>query len=125
MMLIGAACEYNDLRTTPPVLVGKWQLIQTLLDPGDGSGVYMPVSSTKTISFFSDSTFQATGSMCQVSPEGGQATKGTYSPSQRTIMPSGCSPTSFKTFYLIKGDYLIVSYPCIEGCSEKYAMVVN
>jgi len=116
-----SACEYKDLRTAPAVLVGKWQLIQLLADPGDGSGVFTAVNSTKTISFFSDSTFQSTGPMCQMSMAGDQFTSGTYSPKFNTITPIGCNASSLKISYIIKDDYLIVYYPCIEACAEKYA----
>ena len=121
-MFVGlSACEYKDLKVTPAVLVGKWQLIQRLADPGDGSGVFTAVNSTKTISFFSDSTFQSTGSMCQMSIGGDQFTSGTYSPTLNTITPIGCNDTSLKIFFIIKDDFLIVYYPCIEACAEKYA----
>jgi hypothetical protein len=33
-------------------LVSKWHLIEQLMDPGDGSGTFQPVTSDKTISFF-------------------------------------------------------------------------
>src|SRR6267154_988717 len=107
---ICAGCEYKDLPTTSAGLVGKWRLTQRLADPGDGSGVFTGVTSNKTISFFSDSTFQSTGSMCQLSIAGDQFTSGNYSPHHNTITPLDCKTTPLRIFYVIQDDDLIVYY---------------
>ena len=117
-----ASCEYKDLRTSVSVLIGKWKLIETLVDPGDGSGTFTNVSSNKMISFYSDSIFYSNGSMCQMSINSDHSTEGTYSPKQKTITPVGCASSELPIHYEIKDEYLIVYYRCDEGCAEKYIM---
>lgn len=106
-----------------PVLVGEWILIEQLADPGDGSGTFQPVNSSKTLEFYSDSTIVCNGQMCQLSTESSPQTNGTYSPTFHTITPENCPVSFFPLTYEMQGQYLILNYPCIEACREKYEQV--
>jgi hypothetical protein len=116
-MLISSCSEDEE-----PQLVSKWKLIEILADPGDGSGQFESVESEKTIEFFEDGTYGSNSSLCYMGPEVGTGTTGTYSTADSTISPyCGIAPTVLH-FEMVGAD-LVVSYPCIEPCREKYEAV--
>ncbi|GJM34584.1 MAG: hypothetical protein DHS20C18_35850 [Saprospiraceae bacterium] len=104
-------------------LVGKWKLTAQLMDIGDGSGTFNPVVSEKTIEFLADGSVTSNGSLCQMTDQPEQATKGTYATNDLTISPTDCSTNGHKIFYELKNSELIISYPCIEPCRHKYVKV--
>jgi hypothetical protein len=120
VLSIFTSCENKDINPAATTLVGKWRLIEVLADPGDGSGVFTKVTSDRTISFLSDSTFTSNSPMCLMGIASGQSSKGIYSPKNGTISPADCQIKQFTIRFKIEESYLILSYPCIEACSEKY-----
>jgi len=108
-------CGFGD------VIVGKWHLIEELMDPGDGSGTFQPVSSNKEIRFFNNGTFEANGEMCGMANQASSTHTGTYDTSTETFSPDNCmstAPISYK--YSVNGNTLILIYPCTCGCQQKY-----
>jgi hypothetical protein len=120
VLSIFTSCENKDINPAPTTLVGKWRLIEVLADPGDGSGVFTKVTSDRTISFLSDSTFTSNSPMCLMGIASGQSSKGIYFPKNGTISPADCQIKQFTIRFKIEESNLILSYPCIEACSEKY-----
>ncbi|NNJ37670.1 MAG: hypothetical protein HKP23_00325, partial [Flavobacteriaceae bacterium] len=50
-LLLSLACTSDD----PEIeILGEWQLVEVLADPGDGSGKFKSVDSNKRITFFED-----------------------------------------------------------------------
>ena len=45
---------------------GNWALIETLLDPGDGSGVFVPTNLNVNIEFFDDGSVVGNGMLCGI-----------------------------------------------------------
>jgi len=113
------SCTKQDDDPTPPTLVGQWKLTQVLLDPGDGSGVFKDVTRRKTLSFTSEGKVGSNGPLCDMNSLLTIAGDGVYDNS--FIYPNQCVGTTLT--YKIKGENLIVYYPCIEGCAEKYIKV--
>lgn len=105
------------------VLVSKWQLIEVLADPGDGSGTFQPVTSNKIIEFYSDGTFYSNGSICSISLDSNSNYTGTYSTQDMTLSSSQCQPQAFPISYEMTQNTLIIFYPCIEACAEKYSKI--
>lgn len=103
--------------------LSKWHLIEQLADPGDGSGTFQPVNSEKTISFFEDGSISSNGQLCTMSTESNVSSSGTYSESELAITPDNCGVAPFIIYYEMDGPNLILSYPCIEPCKEKYEPV--
>jgi hypothetical protein len=103
-------------------LIGKWVLIEELMDPGDGSGTFQPITSDKVVEFKNDGTFDANGDMCGLSNQSdGTNHTGTYDTATETFSPNNCmsmAPMSYQ--YKLDGNYLILTYPCICGCQQKY-----
>jgi len=97
-------------------LVGQYQLLEVLADPGDGSGTFQPVNSNKIIEFHSDGTITSNGEIGTMGVESNSATTGTYSLADSTISSSNCSNLSFE----LNVNELIINYPCIEPCRAKF-----
>jgi len=111
------SCSNNN--NSEKEIVGEWKLIETLADPGDGSGVFQQIDSNKTIEFFNDNTFTSNGVLCFMSNETTSST-GTYLETESQIFPSDCNNSELSLTYEITSSDLIISYFCIEPCKEKY-----
>ncbi|OJJ22477.1 hypothetical protein BKI52_07290 [marine bacterium AO1-C] len=107
----------------PPTLVGQWQLAEVLNDPGDGSGVFRDVISGKTLQFFSDGSVKSSTPLCSMNSLLTVTGEGTYDDS--FIFPSNCEVADLKLSYKIDDKNLIVYYPCIERCAEKYVILAT
>ena len=107
-----------------PTIASEWHLIETLEDPGDGSGTFQSVTSNKNVIFYKDSTVVSNGNLCHMNPNTHDSTAGQYTPSHLII--NGCGNTSEpnKITYEIDGNTLILTYFCIEPCKEKYARIM-
>lgn len=116
-----AACEKDDA-TPASDLSGTWQLVEVMADPGDGSGTFEPVDSDRTITFGANGAYTATGDLCTFGTTADSATSGIFWPEDQNVEPAGCisaAPRSGIT-YAFEGEALILSYPCIEPCQQKY-----
>jgi hypothetical protein len=106
-------------------LIGKWKLIEVLADPGDGSGVFKPVDSNKTLEFFEDGFVRSNGSLCTFNIIADQESQGIYNTEDSSIIPDNCNSNfiELKINFKIEGSRLILNYFCIEACSEKYKRI--
>ena len=109
------SCDNNDDVEVSEV-TGQWLLVATLQDPGDGSGIFMPVNDKKTIQFKSDGTLlDYNGIFCQ-----GGASPLTYDDQIKMINVS-CSQNTSSHAYQIENGALIINYPqCYEACALKF-----
>jgi hypothetical protein len=112
----------NDHESTPQI-VNQWSLIEVYNDPGDGSGSFEPANNDRQLIFFNNGTVEITGSFCPQSAAEPVNT-GTYNPDAQTIDPDGCNEVYQGMRYYFEGDFLILEYPCIEPCLEKYSELV-
>lgn len=128
LILIGLVllirCESSDdagnLLTSD--IVGTWQLMANLSDPGDGSGSFQSVSSNKTITFNADGTFTSNGDVCDMSITTSTNTSGTYNTTDKTIN-ANCGTTNLPISYTIDNLTMDVSYFCIEACQSRYRKI--
>lgn len=104
-------------------LVGTWRQTEMLVDPGDGSGVFMEVSSHKTISFYNDGTLISNGSLCDMSVTTDMPTNGNYSATENYFISSVCGSPGQKYHFEKNDTSLTITYPCIEPCLTKYKKV--
>jgi hypothetical protein len=104
-------------------VVGEWQLIEQMIDPGNGTGVFTPVVSNKTIVFTENGTYLSNGSVCYPSIIASEASSGTYSDSGNILNTecAGIAPMPI-AFSVEKGE-LYIFYPCYEGCTEKFERI--
>lgn len=104
------------------LLVGEWQLVEVLMDPGDGSGTFQPMESNVKISFYSDNIVKSNASFCQMGVATGLPSTATYSTEEAKIFVN-CDGFEF-LYFEFEGDYLIMgNYMCIEQCSQKYRKI--
>ncbi|MDG1330989.1 MAG: lipocalin family protein [Crocinitomicaceae bacterium] len=123
LILLLASCQKTECGFGNEI-VGKWQLTEQLADPGDGSGTFNPITSSKEIRFYANGTFEANGDMCQMTSQAGLIHTGTYDISNETLAPDNCvsmMPMSYN--YTLNGNTLIISFPCICGCQQKYERI--
>ena len=122
-ILVLASCDKAACSSSNGI-VGEWELIEELMDPGDGSGTFQPVTSDKEIKFCDDGTFESNGDMCFMGNQANSTQEGTYDTATSTFSPNNCmtmAPMSYS--YSVSGNTLILSYPCIEGCQQKYCRI--
>ena len=106
--------DTNDDVTTE--LLSRYQLIEILADPGDGSGTFQPVTSDKVIELRSNNTITSNGDICSMSTEANTPTSGTYSLTDSTVHTSNCHQMNFE----LSEHELIIIYPCFEACQAKF-----
>lgn len=104
-------------------LIGTWQLTEQLIDIGDGKGTFVQSEGGKTIEFRKDGTVVSNGSLCGMGGEAGQNSTGKYSVETGEIISGNCGPGALPVKFQLKGEELILNYPCIEACGEKYRKV--
>lgn len=104
-----------------PELVGTWRIIEVLADPGDGSGTFQPIAREKTVAFFESGEVISNGPLCGSLNQTSEIGQGVYSLQDSTITPF-CANLDFSTkiYFEFEGANLILNYPCIERCAEKY-----
>jgi len=116
------ACEKEEQEIG--LFTSEWKLIEQLSDPGDGSGTFQKVDSDKVIQFFEDGTLRSNGSLCFMNSTTNEDFVATFNEAESLIVIEDCgSNREFRIEYgLLNGD-LILSYPCIEPCAQKYERV--
>ncbi len=124
-------CNSNDDSQKEAIeLVGKWQLIEQLADPGDGSGIFVEINSDRIFEFFNDGTVIVNGDLCYMSSEVSNQNSRNYIELidneyyDGEIIPNDCVLSEEeRVLYLIEGNNLILIYPCIEGCGQKFSKI--
>ncbi|WP_029209641.1 hypothetical protein [Aquimarina agarilytica] len=114
--LFAFQCENEETpkTTTATTLLGKWQLIEILADPGDGSGTFQPIENGEVIEFKNDNAISGLTGLDNCS------NKATYSKTTNKITFANCDNTlSFK----INGENLFIYPPCFEACANKYKKI--
>lgn len=131
LVLILGGCSSNDngKPRENEILLGQWKLVEQLMDPGDGSGTFKPVTSNRTFEFFNDGSVTVNGDMCYITTEINDETTGTFIETHESdwhdgeITPPDCSFEGAKIYYQIEGENLILWYQCIEGCGQKFVKI--
>ncbi len=102
-------------------LTGKWQLTATLIDPGDGSGTWMPASQeigARYVKFDTNGTLEGTAFSEYVTYKLKGSDTVTFAAKDNTIQ-------NYR--YSIKSDTMVMSpagpIACYEPCGIKFAKV--
>ena len=124
LLLLGLlfSCNKNDNETTGnSALVGSWKLTALMVDPGNGSGIFNPVISNKTLVFDNNGNLSCNGTICDMSTDSNTSSTGNYTEANTSIIASSCQNLTIK--YELIGNTLILNYPCIEPCKAKYIKI--
>jgi hypothetical protein len=95
-------------------IIGRWKLTETLADPGDGSGKWMPATTNYIIQFNEDSTAYEN----PVNPYRNVNRYSVTNDSTLTLFYS--NGTSFSFYFKIESNTLTITGGCIEACGAKY-----
>ena len=120
LLLVVVAGLTPSCSKTNSNLIGRWKLVETLADPGDGSGTFRRVSSNKTLEFHSDGKLTSNGEICSISNETGSPSTGRFSLADSTIVGDNCRDLYRKITFEKHGKILILNFPCIEPCRAKF-----
>jgi hypothetical protein len=107
------ACTKSSDKTSSS-LVGRWKLTETLADPGDGSGTWMPATADYIIQFNKDST-------AYENPVNPYRNINRYSvSSDSTLTLFYTNGTSSDFYFKIESNTLTIMGGCIEACGTRY-----
>jgi hypothetical protein len=113
-IVMASACSLYKGRSSSSPLAGKWQLTETLSDPGDGSGKWVPAETgvIKYVTFGTDGTV------------GGNALAGTtrfaYTDSTHIALTQKGNTLPVTYRYKISQSTLTLNPPCREACGMRY-----
>ena len=123
LSILAIACgdkEQDDLFFNEGDIVGNWRLIETLLDPGDGSGVYKPSTLNVNLEIFDDGSVVSNGMLCGLGESvNGQVQQGQFF-AEDSLITSSCDSLPLSLGVNHMETILILSYPCIEPCLAKF-----
>ncbi len=119
-MILGSCSDDDDALNISADIVGKWLLVEQLVDPGDGSGTFQLIDSDFTLEFFDNGTVtSANGSLCNVFTPSDDTSSGTFSLENKTLT-IGCEDDVITIFFEKTGTELILTLICIEACAQKF-----
>ncbi|GAA4278767.1 hypothetical protein GCM10022259_34920 [Aquimarina mytili] len=119
-MVVTSCSDDDDTINISTDIVGKWLLVEQLVDPGDGSGTFQPVDSDFTLEFFNNGTIVSTnGSLCDVFTSSNDTSSGTFS-LENTTLNIGCEDDVITIFFEKNEAELILNFICIEACAQKF-----
>ncbi len=130
--LLIVSCENPECDDTfsvcSPEVESIWLLTEVLLDPGDGSGTFQPVTSDRQLTFFADGAFLSIGSLCNLDVNDAEEITGTINYEDGQLMFLNCFPNMSAEMLLlpftVTNDELILSFNCDEPCQFKYQRAI-
>lgn len=96
-------------------LMGKWTLVETLIDPGDGSGKWMPVNTPNYYIKFEPGD----GIESNISKRSGNASEYKIL-TDSTLYLIYAESDTVSYFYKIDGNFLTLEGGCYERCGMKF-----
>jgi hypothetical protein len=100
-------------------LTGTWRLVETLIDPGNGTGTFQKVNFDKVITFNANGTFESTTNVCV----GKNSTRGSYQVESSILRFADCGNDLGYHVKFENKDMTLSFIGCTERCSEKYERV--
>ena len=122
VVILFFSCSDDDHDCPDNEFVGSWKLIEVLADPGDGSGTFLPIESTRTLTFKNNGIISTNTSLCN--PYSDEIrTSGTYDILEKKIH-TNCEGTNIATiFFRMENEHLILDFFSLEGYSQKFERV--
>jgi hypothetical protein len=114
-----ASCK-SDEGFSSNSIMGTWKLVEMLADPGDGSGTFMFVTSSKTIEFMADGSYTSNGNICAFSTLNDGTSEGMYVSTEEGYRIECGEPFVSPLNLQLKNGSLIITFFCIEPCQQKY-----
>lgn len=110
--------DANPDTGTQSEMIGDWKLIETLQDPGDGSGVFEATDSDLTLTISSDNVVKANGILCGLQESDTMLT-GQFDKVE-SIITATCDGGELRHSVVLDEQQLIISnLSCREPCRAK------
>ena len=124
LSMLLSCSEDNSRKSETNEFLGKWKMTETLIDPGDGSGTYVPVSGEYFLEFFPNGTVGTNYMLCTLSGTNTGSYTSPYFAEEQYIQSQTCNANQdFQIYYQMDGENLILYYPCIEACQVKFMRI--
>jgi hypothetical protein len=114
ILFSSVACRKTATQTGNRSIIGKWELYENLLDPGDGSGTWHPVDSSNP----SYLEFKVDGTLVSTPYSANSWDRFQLTSDSSLIFFRDSS--QFNYGYQISNTLLTLYGPCIEACGERY-----
>lgn len=120
--ILSFSCNDDDHDCPDNEFVGSWKLIEVLADPGDGSGTFIPVESSRTLTFKNSGIITTNTSLCN--PYSDEIrTSGSYDVLEKKIY-TNCEGANIPSIsFKMENEYLILDFFSLEGYSQKFERV--
>lgn len=110
-----------ELKLDKNEITGKWQLTESLADPGDGSGTWQTVRNGRILDFKDNGVVISSSTYCYNQ----EIYEASYDAAENMIN-SDCADRAVALKYEIKEGELFI-YPhsprCMEACGSKYEKI--
>jgi hypothetical protein len=114
IILLASACSKENIKGNS-TLSGKWKLVETLADPGDGSGKWQQVLNGTEVQFYANGTLSGTAFPIYTSYNIRDSVTLTFTQPDKTIQ---------NFWYNIRHDTLFMTWAgpimCIEACGMRF-----
>lgn len=120
IIFLVSAYLFSCSSTKDKTLLGTWKLTEQRLDIGDGKSTFTKIESNKTITFLANGTLTSNGAICFMTQTIDIPATGTYDTLTKTLTAKDCPKTGLHIRYELKDEVLIVRYPCMEPCQQKF-----
>jgi hypothetical protein len=117
LIAVAPACSIFKHRVTSSPLVGRWQLTETLSDPGDGSGKWMPAETGSKLYIIFDTDGSVSGNGLP------GTTRFAYTDSTHIALTQKGNALPVKYRYKISQNILELNPPCREACGMRYVQI--
>ena len=120
LLILGGCDTSSNDPLDPESLYGSWELIEVLIDPGDGSGEYNPVDTGETITLKRDGTYESNWDPCASGEVPGNSFEGTFTATSQTRFELDCDGALQPVLGTLEDGLLAISYGCIEPCLYRF-----
>lgn len=120
LALLLCGCRSDDNAVSPSAIEGRWILTEILSDPGDGSGVFMPVESDKELLILDDGTYTSNADVCSFGTRSGPSSSGLVLEDEIGFYIDCEWPFPNPLRLSRDGSSLILAFSCIEPCLQKF-----
>jgi hypothetical protein len=121
-LLMLSACSKDRLDPLDQnSLYGSWKLIEVLLDPGDGSGQFVPSDTGEQLILERDQTYLSNWEPCNPGAGAGETFRGTFTVPEPGSFVISCESAQVSSVTgSLQNGFLIISYGCTEPCLYKF-----
>ena len=119
LLVIASSCSKSSSSGNNNSIEGKWKLIESLADPGDGSGKWQPADPSHPLYI----DFTPDGRLVSTSGFSGYDRYQLNADSTRIILKKSTGTEQLEVFYTLENPILTINPPCIEPCGLRYTRV--